>query len=1049
MSEEPAEEISVPEVVKNVVEAVANNDGNVVEAIADIASDIDEEVTETIVEDAAEEFVTDSGIVIPSLELYDATAPVDNVAETMSEELAEEISVSEVVENVVEAVTNSDGNIVEKIVDVAADIVEDVVDTAPVLDGEPSFADDQFVPDPAIVIPTLELYDATSPAADAAEEVVFVEKEISAEPVVLATEPEAESAPEISPIVLDNVSSDEIVIPALETDVVVESTPKVHTPDDIVPIWDVIGDADYESTASREDIEYAYNAVITNSELFGLDRDAVEDVIEISATETVPTAQAVEQSTVVAPVASAVEPTVIVETVEEGKLMPKNTNDPAEIVAAGIVSDSHTAANPYGIKIPTADRIQTEELRNATMASRTPFRSGQTKDSYRDALWLMSFNGIANIDDELIDFVDMGMPDNTPNSLMDPIDMNRDPDNYANSGLAPIGADAFSPDLVDESGLLTDSAEKSAPDPERRVTIDELLAGPKATRPAENKPEEYDEVPLVITADDYRRANTPAPAPAAKPVIDVTSLAQEYARATSAPAPAPAPMIAVPAQFNMNGVSVDDPNGLLAGCKMSVSPIDIGDTINVDGEEMDVLNAYNISFAGADGASPEYDGEGSFEVKLPVPFGEDASNISAVYYDELEGANHEKLETEVAYGASGNPEFIKFKTNHFSIFALARSKSPAPIDTDDSDESQVEITSEDASVDASSDDEGTMLVGGELIPVHYRSSYMSRLIQSDEQLKEYYAVIKNALLSFVGVKSRISWNGESFNRGRTNCAKVNVKGRSLIVCLALNPADYEGTKYYFKDVSDKPKYDKVPMLIKIRSDRSLKYALELIEDMMAQLGIDFESEQLVDYVMPYESTEALIARDLIKVILPSGVTFDTSANVVKMDVAKLIEDSKDDSDEVEEPVVEEAAEPAPEQTLEPETVEQIPESEEQPAEAEEEHEEFVHADATLADELVTDDEAIAQIEIIDSPANVRDGKLAAINLDTICESFSDGDTVTLEELKARRLIPQSSGRVKILSRGIMTKRLTIIADKFSLQAVKMITLAGGHAEQFK
>jgi predicted transport protein len=196
--------------------------------------------------------------------------------------------------------------------------------------------------------------------------------------------------------------------------------------------------------------------------------------------------------------------------------------------------------------------------------------------------------------------------------------------------------------------------------------------------------------------------------------------------------------------------------------------------------------------------------------------------------------------------------------------------------------------------------DATVLVNGELVLVHYRSSYMSRLIQSDEQLKDYYSVIKNALLSFGGVKSRISWSGESFNKGRINCAKVNVKGRSLTVALALNPEDYEGTKYYFKDVSDKPKYDKVPMLIKVRSDRSLKYALELIEDMMTKLGIEFESESLVDYTMPYESTESLVARELIKVILPSGMTLDDKANIVKMDVAKLIEDSKDADDESDE-----------------------------------------------------------------------------------------------------------------------------------------------------
>ena len=61
----------------------------------------------------------------------------------------------------------------------------------------------------------------------------------------------------------------------------------------------------------------------------------------------------------------------------------------------------------------------------------------------------------------------------------------------------------------------------------------------------------------------------------------------------------------------------------------------------------------------------------------------------------------------------------------------------------------------------------------------------------------------------------------------------------------------------------------------------------------------------------------------------------------------------------------------------------------------------------------------------------------------------DGETVTLEALQEKRLAPKGTGRVKILARGIMTKKLDIIADSFSLQAVKMITLAGGRAEQYK
>ena len=56
------------------------------------------------------------------------------------------------------------------------------------------------------------------------------------------------------------------------------------------------------------------------------------------------------------------------------------------------------------------------------------------------------------------------------------------------------------------------------------------------------------------------------------------------------------------------------------------------------------------------------------------------------------------------------------------------------------------------------------------------------------------------------------------------------------------------------------------------------------------------------------------------------------------------------------------------------------------------------------------------------------------------------ELVCSNSLKAKRLVPKNAGRIKVLARGVMTKTLTIMASKFSLQAVKMITLAGGHAD---
>ena len=110
----------------------------------------------------------------------------------------------------------------------------------------------------------------------------------------------------------------------------------------------------------------------------------------------------------------------------------------------------------------------------------------------------------------------------------------------------------------------------------------------------------------------------------------------------------------------------------------------------------------------------------------------------------------------------------------------------------------------------------------------------------------------------------------------------------------------------------------------------------------------------------------------------------------------------------------------------------------------------VHVDAQHADELLSDAEARAQIEIIAAPAAVKKlkgTKLVEINIDTVCENFDEGETVDIAKLIARGLVGKSAGKVKVLARGVMTKRLIVIADKYSIQAVKMITLAGGHAEQ--
>ncbi|MCD8205650.1 MAG: uL15 family ribosomal protein [Clostridia bacterium] len=55
----------------------------------------------------------------------------------------------------------------------------------------------------------------------------------------------------------------------------------------------------------------------------------------------------------------------------------------------------------------------------------------------------------------------------------------------------------------------------------------------------------------------------------------------------------------------------------------------------------------------------------------------------------------------------------------------------------------------------------------------------------------------------------------------------------------------------------------------------------------------------------------------------------------------------------------------------------------------------------------------------------------------------------MKALKAKRLIDKKCTRVKILSGGKIDKALTVKADDFSLDAIKMILLVGGKVIKIK
>lgn len=98
-----------------------------------------------------------------------------------------------------------------------------------------------------------------------------------------------------------------------------------------------------------------------------------------------------------------------------------------------------------------------------------------------------------------------------------------------------------------------------------------------------------------------------------------------------------------------------------------------------------------------------------------------------------------------------------------------------------------------------------------------------------------------------------------------------------------------------------------------------------------------------------------------------------------------------------------------------------------------------------AHEALTDEIAVHFVEVEDSHSGKRYQSKAIINIDTLSLHFENGDTVTLDALKEKKLIPPKTDYIKVLAHGKLDKHLTVEAQDYSIDAVKMIILTGGKA----
>jgi hypothetical protein len=185
-----------------------------------------------------------------------------------------------------------------------------------------------------------------------------------------------------------------------------------------------------------------------------------------------------------------------------------------------------------------------------------------------------------------------------------------------------------------------------------------------------------------------------------------------------------------------------------------------------------------------------------------------------------------------------------------------------------------EITPEEAEKIAEAKKDNTV------VNINVRKSFMAKLILSEDTIKEYYSHIKNALLSYKGVKTRLSWDCETFYAGKNQYAKITVRGKALVLYLAQDPNKFSVSKYHHTDASNVSKYTKVPLLLKVRSARAARYARELIEIMFSEYNIAKIPRDYEDFYLPFESYAVLAEKGYVKLVVPKGFEFKYDNNIL-------------------------------------------------------------------------------------------------------------------------------------------------------------------------
>ena len=253
----------------------------------------------------------------------------------------------------------------------------------------------------------------------------------------------------------------------------------------------------------------------------------------------------------------------------------------------------------------------------------------------------------------------------------------------------------------------------------------------------------------------------------------------------------------------------------------------------------------------------EYDGEVmDFDVAKPEEEPSVEEPVEEVIEEQVEEPLVEETVDEESIGEEPVEEPVEEEIIEEEPIAQESKDEPFSFGgfSSDEDETEEDEDEEDETEEDEDEEDGLMVnqIYGQTsssIGKINKIDFDEKVEKASPDLKRHYNEIKNVIMKYRNVHSRISKAGDSFRCKGQKYVYMTIVGKTLKVYLALDPFSIDQNVYHHKDVSNKKKYQVTPTLLRVKSELSVKKTIKLIEVMFEDNMIDVKKKvEEKDYV---------------------------------------------------------------------------------------------------------------------------------------------------------------------------------------------------------